>query len=153
MSPPIKISCVKLYLCIEFKDNNQRPLLIVSVYLPTKGCHDLDEYIYSIDQLFEIYQKYNLTSKHISAAISPSLWIWNWKSQCSCIKITLFSLNKWLIACVLVLIFLQLYDTILNFCFLFTSDLVGLCCLLKNDCADLSRNLIFSVVVLSLWCQ
>jgi ribosomal protein L44E len=47
--------------CIEFKDNNQRPLLIVSVYLPTKGCHDLDEYIDSIDQLFEIYQKYNLT--------------------------------------------------------------------------------------------
>jgi hypothetical protein len=39
----------------------QRPLLIVSVYLPTKGCHDLDEYIDSIDQLFEIYQKYNLT--------------------------------------------------------------------------------------------
>jgi hypothetical protein len=29
----------------------------------------------------------------------------------------MFSLNKWLIACVLVLIFLQLYDTILNFCF------------------------------------
>jgi hypothetical protein len=28
-----------------FKDNNQKPLLIVSVYLPTKGCHDLDEYI------------------------------------------------------------------------------------------------------------
>ena len=47
--------------CIEFKDNNQRSLLIVSVYLPTKGCHDLDEYIDSIDQLFEIYQKYNLT--------------------------------------------------------------------------------------------
>jgi exonuclease III len=45
--------------CIEFKDNNQRSLLIVYVYLPTKGCHDLDEYIYSI--LFEIYQKYNLT--------------------------------------------------------------------------------------------
>jgi hypothetical protein len=36
----------------------------------------------------------------------------SWKSQCFCIKITLFSLNKWLIACVLVLIFLQLYDTI-----------------------------------------
>ena len=43
------------------KDNKQRPLLIVSVYLPTKGCHDLEEYIDSIDQLFEIYQKYNLT--------------------------------------------------------------------------------------------
>ena len=47
--------------CIEFKDNNQRPLLIVSVYLPTKGCHDLDEYIDSLDQLFEICQRYNLT--------------------------------------------------------------------------------------------
>ena len=34
---------------------------MVSVYLPTKGCHDLDEYIDSIDKLFEIYQKYNLT--------------------------------------------------------------------------------------------
>ena len=43
------------------KDNKQRPLLIVSVYLPTKGCHDLEEYIDSIDQHFEIYQKYNLT--------------------------------------------------------------------------------------------
>jgi hypothetical protein len=45
-----------------------------------------------------------------------------WKE--TTLKITLFSLNKWLIACVLVLIFLQLYDTILNFCFLFTLDLV-----------------------------
>jgi hypothetical protein len=44
-----------------FALQKQRPLLIVSVYLPTKGCHDLEEYIDSIDQLFEIYQRYNLT--------------------------------------------------------------------------------------------
>ena len=47
--------------CVEFIDNYTRPLLIVSVYLPTKGCHDIDEYKDSIDQLYEICIKYKTT--------------------------------------------------------------------------------------------
>ena len=47
--------------CIEILDNNYKPLLIISAYLPTKGCHDLEEFKENVDQLFEIYQKYCLT--------------------------------------------------------------------------------------------
>jgi len=47
--------------CVEFIDNYTRLLLIVSVYLPTKGCHDIDEYKDSIDQLYEICIKYKTT--------------------------------------------------------------------------------------------
>ena len=46
---------------MEFIDNYTRPLLIVSVYLPTKGCDDIDEYKDSIDQLHEIRIKYKTT--------------------------------------------------------------------------------------------
>ena len=38
-----------------------RPLLIVSGYLPTKGCHHIDDYKDSIVQLYEICIKYNTT--------------------------------------------------------------------------------------------
>ncbi|CAG2222940.1 unnamed protein product [Mytilus edulis] len=44
--------------CVEFLDNMSKPLLIVSIYMPTQGCHDLDEFKECIDQLFEIMQKY-----------------------------------------------------------------------------------------------
>ena len=47
--------------CVEFLDNNYKPLLIISAYLPTKGCHDLEEFKENVDQLFEICQKYCLT--------------------------------------------------------------------------------------------
>ena len=44
--------------CIELIDKFQKPLLIISVYLPTKGCHDLEEFQDCVDQLYEISQKY-----------------------------------------------------------------------------------------------
>jgi hypothetical protein len=46
---------------VEFIDNYTRPLLIVSDYLPTEWCHDIDEYKDSIDQLCEICIKYKTT--------------------------------------------------------------------------------------------
>jgi hypothetical protein len=79
-------------------------------------------------------------------SLSPSLWIWNWKSQCSWIKITLFSLNKWLIACVLVLIFLHLYYPQLLFFIYFRSSWFMMSS--KNGCSELSRYLIYSVLFL-----
>ena len=47
--------------CVEFLDN-YKPLLIVSAYLPNKGCHDLEEFKENVDQLFEICQKYCLST-------------------------------------------------------------------------------------------
>ena len=46
---------------IELLDNLEKPLLILSVYLPTKGCHDLDTFKDCVDQLHVIVQKYNQT--------------------------------------------------------------------------------------------
>ena len=47
--------------CIEFSDSFSKPMLFISVYLPTRGCHDLDEFKENVDQLFEICQKYAIT--------------------------------------------------------------------------------------------
>jgi hypothetical protein len=48
--------------CIAFLDNNYKPLLIASAYLPNKGCHDMEEFKENVDQLFEICQKYCLNT-------------------------------------------------------------------------------------------
>ena len=52
--------------CVEINSNNDTNFLVASVYLPSKGSHDyIDEFYDCIDQLYEIYQKYQGTHKII----------------------------------------------------------------------------------------
>jgi hypothetical protein len=52
--------------CVEINSNNDTKFLVASVYLPSKGSHDyVDEFYDCIDQLYEIYQKYQGTHKII----------------------------------------------------------------------------------------
>ncbi|CAG2245612.1 unnamed protein product [Mytilus edulis] len=45
--------------CIEILSNSAHNLLLVSVYLPSKGSRDhVEEFLECIDQLYELYQKY-----------------------------------------------------------------------------------------------
>jgi hypothetical protein len=51
---------------VEINSNNDTNFLVASVYLPSKGSHDyIDEFYDCIDQLYEIYQKYQGTHKII----------------------------------------------------------------------------------------
>ena len=47
---------------IELKDSNSKPLLIVSAYLPTRGCKDSrqDRFQEAVDQLYELVQKFHI---------------------------------------------------------------------------------------------
>jgi hypothetical protein len=46
----------------EINSNNDTKVLVASVYLPSKGSHDkVDEFYDCIDQLYEIYQRYQGT--------------------------------------------------------------------------------------------
>jgi exonuclease III len=48
--------------CEEINSNNDTTFLVASVYLPSKGSHDyVDEFYDCIDQLYEIYQRYQGT--------------------------------------------------------------------------------------------
>jgi exonuclease III len=47
--------------CIEFIDNFNKPLLIISAYLPTRGNYEVDVFMDGIDQLYEIFQKFKDT--------------------------------------------------------------------------------------------
>ena len=52
--------------CIEINSNIDTTFLVASVYLLSKGSHDyVDEFFDCIDQLYEIYQKYQGTHKII----------------------------------------------------------------------------------------
>ena len=52
--------------CVEINSNNDTKFLVASVYLPSKRSHDyVDEFYDCIDQLYEIYQKYQGTHKII----------------------------------------------------------------------------------------
>jgi hypothetical protein len=52
--------------CIEINSNIDTTFLVASVYLLSKGSHDyVDEFFDCIDQLYEIYQKYQGTDKII----------------------------------------------------------------------------------------
>ena len=48
--------------CIELKDSNSKPLLIVSAYLPTTGYKDSQDRLQeAVDQLYEIVQKFHIS--------------------------------------------------------------------------------------------
>jgi exonuclease III len=52
--------------CVEINSNNDTKFLVASVYLLSKGSHDyVDEFYDCINQLYEIYQKYQGTHKII----------------------------------------------------------------------------------------
>ncbi|CAC5412693.1 unnamed protein product [Mytilus coruscus] len=55
---PLSEGSVKMQ-CVELLSNSAHNLLLVSVYLPSKGSRDhVDEFLECIDQLYELYQIY-----------------------------------------------------------------------------------------------